>query len=310
MHLVPCYLLLPCGIMVVRQILALNVRVRILAGQRENIEQGTRNDEVGGFDVRCSVLEMQHFDVRCSLFFRCYPFFRFVTVHSKFPVMKKVFAAICLLAVHNAFSQKCTDYYYLQNNKTIEMTITNKKAKETGKVVYAISNVSKKGNGITATINSEMFDKNGKTISKGSNNVQCENGVLMMDMKMFIPSAQQEQMGDVSAAGTTSYLEYPSALKDGDALKDASFDMDFKSKGGLGGHISIDMTNRKVEGKENITTPAGTWDCFKITYHSKMILKMGFGIPINADVIEWYAPGFGVVKTESGGGGTEISSIK
>ena len=29
-----CYSTLPCGIMVVRQILALNVRVRILAGQR------------------------------------------------------------------------------------------------------------------------------------------------------------------------------------------------------------------------------------------------------------------------------------
>ena len=60
------YSKLPCGIMVVRQILALNVRVRILAGQRENIEQGTRNDEVRGFDVRVFFLDMQHFDVPCS----------------------------------------------------------------------------------------------------------------------------------------------------------------------------------------------------------------------------------------------------
>ena len=64
---VPCLLFsLPCGIMVVRQILALNVRVQILAGQRENIEQGTRNDEVRGFDVRVFFLDMQHFDVPCS----------------------------------------------------------------------------------------------------------------------------------------------------------------------------------------------------------------------------------------------------
>lgn len=26
---------------------------------------------------------------------------------------------------------------------------------------------------------------------------------------------------------------------------------------------------------------------------------MGFGIPINMDVSEWFAPGFGIVKTES-----------
>jgi len=190
------------------------------------------------------------------------------------------------------------------------MTISNKKGKESGKLVYAISNVSKNGNATTATINSEMFDKNGKSVSKATNNVQCENGILMMDMKMFIPSSQQQQMGDVSASGTTTYLEYPSTMKEGDALKDVSFSMDFKSKSGLGGHISIDMTNRKVEGRESITTPAGTWDCYKITYHSKMVFKMGIGIPMNADVTEWYAPGFGVVKTESNEGSTEITSIK
>jgi hypothetical protein len=70
------------------------------------------------------------------------------------------------------------------------------------------------------------------------------------------------------------------------------------------------MTKRKVTGKESLTTPAGTWDCFTITYHSKMIFKMGIGIPMNSDVTEWYAPGFGVVKTESNGGSTLITSVK
>ena len=140
--------------------------------------------------------------------------------------------------------------------------------------------------------------------------MQCDGGIVMMDMKMFIPAAQQEQMGDVSATGSTTYLEYPANMKEGDQLKDASFSMDFKSKSGLGGHISVDMTNRKVAGKESVTTPAGTWDCYKITYHSKIIFKMGIGIPINSDVTEWYAPGFGVVKSESNGGGTEITAIK
>lgn len=224
--------------------------------------------------------------------------------------MKKIISVILVLASFSSFSQKCGDYYYLQNNKTIEMTITNKKGKDAGKLVYVISNVSNKGSATTATINSEMFDKNGKSISKATNNVQCEGGVLMMDMKMFIPSAQQEQMTDVSATGTTSYLEYPPNMKEGDALKDASFAMDFKSKAGLDGHITMEMKNRKVEGKESVTTPAGTWDCYKISYHSKMIFKMGIGIPMNSDVTEWYAPGFGVVKSESNGGGTQITSIK
>jgi len=224
--------------------------------------------------------------------------------------MKKIYFVLLLLAAHPAFSQQCGNYYFLQSNKTIEMTITNKKGKEAGKLIYVISNVANKGNVTSATVNSEFIDKNGKSVSKATNSIQCENGNLMMDMKMFIPSAQMEQMGDISAAGTASYLEYPSTFNQGDALKDASLAMDFKSASGLGGHISIDMTNRKVAGKESVTTPAGTWDCYKITYHSKMVFKMGIGIPMNADVTEWYAPGFGVVKTESNNGSTEITAIK
>ena len=237
-------------------------------------------------------------------------FFLLPNFQNKLPDMKKVYFLFLLVIGYAGLSQQCGNYFFLQSNKTIEMTISNKKGKETGKLVYVISNVATKGNVTTGTVNSEFLDKNGKSVSKATNSIQCDNGNLMMDMKMFIPSAQMEQMGDISATGTASYLEYPSVLKEGDALKDASFSMDFKSASGLGGHISIDMTNRKVQGKESVTTPAGTWDCYKITYHSKMIFKLGIGIPMNADVTEWYAPGFGVVKTDSGNGTTEITSIK
>src|SRR4030095_11210383 len=186
--------------------------------------------------------------------------------------MKKFFFFLLLLAGSPGFSQQCGNYFFLQSNKTVEMSISNKKGKEAGKLVYVISNVATKGNVTTGTVNSEFIDKNGKSASKATNSIQCDNGNLMMDMKMFIPSAQMEQMGDISATGTASYLEYPSVLKEGDALKDAAFSMYFKSASGIGGHISIDMTNRKVQGKESVTTPAGTWDCYKITYHSTMVL--------------------------------------
>ena len=107
----------------------------------------------------------------------------------------------------------------------------------------------------------------------------------------------------------TSYIENPSGLKEGDALIDGQFSMVFKTQAGIGAHISMDITKRKVEGKESVTTTVGTWDCFKITYHSKIILKIGIGIPINADVTEWYAPGFGVVKSEAKGSKTEITAV-
>ena len=190
------------------------------------------------------------------------------------------------------------------------MTISNNKGKESGKMTYVISDSKKNGSSITATINSEFVDTKGKTITKATNNVKCENGVMQMDMKTFIPPAQMEQMKSGEAKATDVYLEYPANMKVGDQLKDGQFNMDYESNG-LKSSIEISITERKVEGKESVTTPAGTWECFKISAKNKIVSKVaGIGFPIKMDVNEWFAPGFGIVKTESKSGKTEITSIK
>ncbi|HEU4862064.1 MAG TPA: hypothetical protein VFT15_19605 [Chitinophagaceae bacterium] len=225
--------------------------------------------------------------------------------------MKLITAFTLLFLRVSLFSQDCANYYYLQNNKTIEMTISNKNGKESGKMTYVVSDSKKSGSSVTATINSEFVDAKGKTISKATNNVKCENGVMQMNMKTFIPAAQMEQMKSGTANATDVYLEYPANMNVGEQLKDGQFNMDYESASGLKSSIEISITQRKVEGKESVTTPAGTWECYKITSQNQIVSKIaGIGIPIRMSVTEWYAPGFGVVKTESKTGKTEITSIK
>ena len=191
------------------------------------------------------------------------------------------------------------------------MTISNNKGKESGKLIYTVSDSKKNGISLTATVNSEFVNTDGKTITKATNNVKCENGIMQMDMKVFIPAAQLEQMKSGTANANNVYLEYPASMNVGDQLKDGQFNMDYKSASGLNCSIEVSITERKVEGKENITTPAGTWECFKISAKNKIHSKIeGIGFPITMNVTEWFAPGFGVVKTESKTGKTEITSIK
>ncbi|HET6769942.1 MAG TPA: hypothetical protein VFH08_21180 [Chitinophagaceae bacterium] len=225
--------------------------------------------------------------------------------------MKLITAFTLLFLSGNLFCQDCANYYYLQNNKTIEMTISNKNGKVSGKMTYVVSDSKKTGSSVIATINSEFVDAKGKTISKATNNVKCENGVMQMNMKTFIPAAQTEQMKSGTANASDVYLEYPANMNVGDQLKDGQFNMEYESTSGLSSSIEVSITERKVEGKESVTTPAGTWECFKITSQNKIVSKIaGIGIPIRMSVTEWYAPGFGVVKTESKTGKTEITSIK
>lgn len=215
----------------------------------------------------------------------------------------------CVITI-NGYSQDCKSYYFLQNNKTIEMSIYNKKGEENGKQVYTVSDVQHSGSSVTATLNTEMFDKKGKTIAKGKGIIQCNSGAMMVDLKMNLPAAQQEQFNSADAKADNIYMEYPPSMKVGDQLKDATMNVEIDNKG-MKQSVNMVVSERKVMAQEKVTTTAGSWDCYKITYKSRMSIKtMGIGIPVTLEGTEWFAPSFGVVKTESKHGGTAITAIK
>jgi len=228
--------------------------------------------------------------------------------------MKSALLSALLLPILS-FAQDCRAYYFLQNNKTIEMTITDTKGKPSGKVVYTVSEVTNSGGVVNAKVKTETLDKKGKSIATGNSNMACENGMMKIDMKMNIPIPKdgKTDADGVNASAKTEdmFIEYPYSMKEGDQLKDAHCVMNIETQTGMPQKLTMDITNRKVEGKEKITTPAGSWDCFKITSHSKIKMEvMGIGVPIQSDQSEWFAPDFGVVKSSSTHGGTEITSIK
>ncbi len=130
----------------------------------------------------------------------------------------------------------------------------------------------------------------------------------MMDMNMKMPQGQK--YGTTNAKTESMFIEYPSKINVGENLKDGHMDIDMDNNG-MKQNVTLDIINRKVEAKEKITTTAGTWDCYKIAYSLKMKIKtMGIGVPLNMDATEWFAPGFGVVKTQSKYGETAITAIK
>jgi hypothetical protein len=219
-------------------------------------------------------------------------------------------SVFCTSYIH---AQDCSGYYFLQNNKTIERTTYDKDGKPRGKTVIKVSNVASAGTAVSAVINSETFDKNGKAGATATNNVKCADGMLMMDMKMSLPKGSQKQEASGSAEVTGFYIEYPASLNVGDALKDATFTMN-SNTAGMDQTTDMLTSNRKVVAKETITSPAGSWECYKITFTSKVTTKMknlNMNMPaVNIEGTEWFCPGFGIVKTESKGGSTLITSIQ
>lgn len=225
--------------------------------------------------------------------------------------MKLLLILGALICSVETYAQDCNGYYFLQNNKTIEMAILDKKGNPSMKQVYTVSNVNNSGSTTTADLNSEMFNNKGKSMATSKAKIKCDGGVMMVDMKLSMPQQPGSPMAsETDVKADDIYMEYPTNMNVGDNLKNASMHMDFDNNG-MKQSVDMDVFDRKVEGKEKITTPAGSWDCYKISYKSKIRMKtMGIGVPMNVEGVEFFAPGFGVVKTQSKHGGTEIVAIK
>lgn len=238
------------------------------------------------------------------------------------------------MALTIAYSQDCAKFLFLQKDKTVEISVYDKKGEPNGRTVYQVGNVATSGGSTTGTINSEIFDKKGNSKGKANSTVVCTGGELRIDMKFMLPPQENQQFGmNAEVNAQNSYLSYPNTIKVGDQLPDGNLSIDLSHNGppapgstppaggppaggpppppGLGKSLTMVISNRKVEGQESVTTTAGTWDCFRISYKSKLTVKTGpFGFPVNVEGVEWYAPGFGVVKSQSKYGSTAVTSIQ
>lgn len=212
--------------------------------------------------------------------------------------MKKyIFLSIIALLPFSLFAQNCGGYYYLANHAEIQMTTYGSDGTPRVIVTSHISKVSAIPGGKESHFESTVKDENGKVMEKGSGTAQCKNGILSVDMRQSMPSMKQFQ--DMQVKADAAYIEYPANMHVGQSLPDASchMEMDKKESGKRFATVDYTISNRKVAAKEKITTPAGAWDCFKITSDMKMRMKIGIGIPFRFKVTEWFAPDFGIVKT-------------
>jgi len=184
----------------------------------------------------------------------------------------------------------CEAYYPFQVGVTFEITNYNKKGKKESVINYEVLSIENN----VATIQTYVYDAKDKEINNSSYNVTCDGNKISIDFKSIINAEMFKQYKDMDMDITGTNVELPNDLQVGQTLKDAHMNMAI-NMGGMTMNMRVDMSNRKVDKKESITTPAGTFDCFALSYdnETKMGLKMQFKIK------EWISEGVGVVRSES-----------
>lgn len=213
--------------------------------------------------------------------------------------MKKLSLVFAILfsLIQFSIAQDCSQSFYAMKEGTkIMMTNFSDKGKVTSTNETLIKSIKADGSNFNATVEATMKNDKGKVITEGkSYTVKCENGTIKLDISSMMMSDFASQMKNMEVTISGSGIEIPSVLTEGMTLSDGTTEMKLGTNGMTFMNMKFDIKNRKVEKKESITTPAGTFSCFKISYD--MDMKMMVKRSIKA--VQWLAPGVGLVKSES-----------
>ncbi|MCC7302709.1 MAG: hypothetical protein IT233_08705 [Bacteroidia bacterium] len=211
-----------------------------------------------------------------------------------FPLLGSALAFLLVAA-----KDVCDNMLFFTEGVTSTMTSYNENGKLTGSVKSTFTKVGKITGGTSVTVHSENFDKKGKSTHTGDYTITCKSGLLYFDMKAMIPQQNQNAGTDMEMVLDGVDMEYPASLEVGASLKDANIKVTYKMKSNGSPvpmmNIEVRVFNRKVEAKESITTPAGTYECYKISedVETQTIFK------IKAKSVNWFSYKVGTVRTES-----------
>lgn len=205
--------------------------------------------------------------------------------------MKNILLSIALLGCATGLYAQCNPYYNFKEGASWEITNYSAKDKVTGRQLNTINSMEDLSNGWKAEMNMKSYDKKDELILDKDIEASCEDGVIKLDMDRFFPEETMQAFKDMDMTIETENLEIPSDLSVGMSLNDASL----KMSGSIPFKMEVNIVNRKVESKESITTPAGTFECYKITYtiNTKSIMSM------ETTGADWIAKDIGMVKSEN-----------
>lgn len=213
----------------------------------------------------------------------------------KFIIPKFAASLFLILSVGYSYAQDCDPFYMVEKGAVREMASYDKKNKLTGTTIQTVKDVKTIGNRTEWTIGAVSRDEKGKEISSGDLRMSCENRIFKMDMRNFIDDETMKSFEGMEVTLDATDLDYPSDLAVGQALKDGQISIKVASGGMTVMNMTIKVYDRKVVALEDMTTPAGTFSCYKLT--STIETKNVFSMVGKS--VDWIAKNVGPVRSEN-----------
>jgi len=199
----------------------------------------------------------------------------------------------------------CNRLVFFQPGAVIKTKSYDASGKVMGSQVVKILEVKTEGGMSVAYVQASDTLTFNKHITNMTYNYKCDGRNIYFDIASMLRSTAPDGKTSFEA----SVMEYPIAISAGQTLADATGTMRME-RNGKTTTMKYHYKDRKVERKEKVTTPAGSWDCYRIT--NRVDVEVNFpGMSDKAKKmmetttsqmkttgITWFSPDLGVVKME------------
>ncbi len=228
-------------------------------------------------------------------------------------------AAVSEAVKSPSVSNGCGNLALFHKGAVIQGISYDDKDKETARQTTTITDVTSAGGITTATAKIEMTMP-GREVKTSTMTYKCDGTNLSMDLNALVQSYAVFSKAKVSA----SSIQFPLNLSTGQTLPEASYTVSM-DRGGKTMEIKTTYKDRTVGPKQKITTPAGSWNCYEVNSvaesetpgmdeRTKKIME-SMKDKLKVRMVMWYAPDFGIVKTDTYIGGqlkshSQIVSVK
>ncbi|MBI3134886.1 MAG: hypothetical protein HYZ14_09465 [Bacteroidetes bacterium] len=204
-------------------------------------------------------------------------------------------AVLMAFTISNEGSGGCDGYYMVEKGVTLEYKDYNAKDKLTGSQLSTITELVDVAGVLNATVHSITKDDKDKVTTEGDFKFTCKNGEITIDMKSMMDQEMAEGFEDMEVTIDQSNLVYPSTFTEGQTLPDGTMTMKVSSSGMVIMTMVMQVVERKVEAFESVTTPAGTFECVKLSQVTKTEMM---GMKTSTKSTDWFTMGVGSVRHE------------
>ncbi len=194
-------------------------------------------------------------------------------------------------------SKACSQLSSLKISSQLVYHTYDRNEKLIVKSYFKVVDEDKTADGKRFTLFSESKDAKSERIYDAAFVWDCKPGAFLIDLKNYLPPATMSAYQGMEIRGELKQIDYPLQCPLDQVFPDIILNLEAWNNSNKYADIKLQVNNRRMNGEESISCPAGTFKCKKMTYDLTIsTVNLGFPATNKFSITEWFSDEVGMVR--------------